>query len=178
MIIRSWFLERVREQIDDPRKRGFPVDDDTAIHHRGKAQSGWQHGVYLLPVDLLPRRGVLTRGKIFIPRSVDKPLREGWKISSRAKYPTRRGAKCISNNFRYESVRQPSNYVGMIDGRERSRPAIINKNKSYLIRNASATPDFLSFSILRTYSFPIKFYWEFKEKRTGALRRKSLSHLT
>lgn len=36
-------------------------------------------------------------------------------------------AKCNSNNFRYESIRQPSNY-DWDDRRGRSRPLIINKN--------------------------------------------------
>lgn len=90
--------------------RGFPVsdnnndddddEDDTTTRRRGKAQSGWQHGVYLLPVDLQPRGGVLARGKIFTSVISQSLLsRKAGKYQAAARYSTRRALNAFPTIF-------------------------------------------------------------------------------
>lgn len=94
-----------------------------------KRNQGGNTGSICCQSDLQP---LTPGGKIFTPcRLISQPLlREGWEISSCARYPTRRDAKCISNGFRYESVRQPSNYVGWSTAASDLVPRLLIKTRA------------------------------------------------
>lgn len=95
------------------------------------------------------REGCSFAGEDFDSVPDDKPvqsLRQGcWDISSCARYATRRVA--LEMHFQQFSLRKYPTDVklrGMIDGRERSRPLIINKNESCLIETSPILLQFLS----------------------------------